>query len=159
MKSIWIFTEGQKMEAITKAKDRTVLKLSAIVIICTLLLIWNRSNVMYWFIAKSIMSAIIGSSFYQWWQGTKMGIQFQKHVDAFMQYLAVKFDIAIAKKDAKFRKQYPLIADRLVALESLSHAWDPDAKGEITRLEESLEKLNKKYKQTLERLSGLEEEW
>ena len=91
------------------------------------------------------MSAIIGSSFYQWWQGTKMGIWFQKHVDAFMQYLAVKFDIAIAKKDAKFRKQYPLIADRLVALESLSHAWDPDAKGEITRLEE--------------RLSGLEEEW
>jgi len=100
---------------------------------------------MYWFIAKSIMSAVIGSSFYQWWQGTKMGIWFQKHVDAFMQYLAVKFDIAIAKKDAKFRKQYPLIADRLVALESLSHAWDPDAKGEITRLEE--------------RLSGLEEEW
>ena len=100
---------------------------------------------MYWFVAKSIMSAIIGSSFYQWWQGTKMGIWFQKHVDAFMQYLAVKFDIAIAKKDAKFRKQYPLIADRLVALESLSHAWDPDAKGEITRLEE--------------RLSGLEEEW
>lgn len=91
------------------------------------------------------MSAVIGSSFYQWWQGTKMGIWFQKHVDAFMQYLAVKFDIAIAKKDAKFRKQYPLIADRLVALESLSHAWDPDAKGEITRLEE--------------RLSGLEEEW
>ncbi len=100
---------------------------------------------MYWFVAKSIMSAVIGSSFYQWWQGTKMGIWFQKHVDAFMQYLAVKFDIAIAKKDAKFRKQYPLIADRLVALESLSHAWDPDAKGEITRLEE--------------RLSGLEEEW
>ena len=100
---------------------------------------------MYWFIAKSIMSAIIGSSFYQWWQGTKMGIWFQKHVDAFMQYLAVKFDIAIAKKDAKFRKQYPLIADRLDNLEAIAHPWDPDAKGEITRLEE--------------RLSGLEEEW
>ena len=52
---------------------------------------------MYWFILKSIMSAVIGSSFYQWWQGTKMGIWFQKHVDAFMQYLAVKFDIEIAK--------------------------------------------------------------
>ena len=100
---------------------------------------------MYWFVAKSIMSAIIGSSFYQWWQGTKMGIWFQKHVDAFMQYLAVKFDIAIAKKDAKFRKQYPLIADRLDNLEAIAHPWDPDAKGEITRLEE--------------RLSGLEEEW
>ena len=63
------------------------------------------------------MSAVIVSSFYQWWQGTKMGIWFQKHVDAFMQYLAVKFDIEIAKKDAKFRKQYPLVANRLVALE------------------------------------------
>ena len=72
---------------------------------------------MYWFILKSIMSAVIGSSFYQWWQGTKMGIWFQKHVDAFMQYLAVKFDIEIAKKAAKFRKHYPLVANRLVALE------------------------------------------
>ena len=96
---------------------------------------------MYWFVAKSIMSAIIGSSFYQWWQGTKMGIWFQKHVDAFMQYLAVKFDIAIAKKDAKFRKQYPLIADRLVALEAIAHPWDPDAKGEITSLKDRVAKL------------------
>ena len=87
------------------------------------------------------MSAIIGSSFYQWWQGTKMGIWFQKHVDAFMQYLAVKFDIAIAKKDAKFRKQYPLIADKLVALELLAHAWDPDAKGEITDLKAKIQEL------------------
>ena len=72
---------------------------------------------MYGFILKSIMSAVIGSSFYQWFQGTKMGIWFQKHVDKFMQYLAVKFDIEIAKKDAKFRKQYPLIAERLDLLE------------------------------------------
>ena len=73
------------------------------------------------------MSAIIGSSFYQWWQGTKMGIWFQKHVDAFMQYLAVKFDIAI------------------VALEALSHAWDPDAKGEITNLTDRVAKLEDGY--------------
>lgn len=66
---------------------------------------------------KSILSSIIGSSFYQWFQGTTIGIWFQKKVDAFMQYLAVKYDIELAKKDAKFRKQYPLIADRLVKLE------------------------------------------
>ena len=41
MKSIEIFTEGKQMAAITKAKDRTVLKLSAIVIISTLLLIYG----------------------------------------------------------------------------------------------------------------------
>ena len=72
---------------------------------------------MYGFLLRTIMSSILGSSFYQWWQGTKMGIWFQKHLDQFMQFLAVKFDIEIAKKDAKFRKQYPLIADRLDALE------------------------------------------
>jgi len=63
------------------------------------------------------MSSIIGSSFYQWWQGTKMGIWFQKHLDAFMQFLADKYNIEIAKKDKKFRAQFPLIADRIDALE------------------------------------------
>ena len=72
---------------------------------------------MYGFILRSIMSAIIGSSFYAWFQGTKMGIWFQKHLDAFMQFLAVKFDIEVAKKDKKFKKQYPLIAERLNKLE------------------------------------------
>ena len=63
------------------------------------------------------MSAIIGSSFYTWFQGTKMGIWFQKHLESFMQFLAVKFDIEVAKKDKKFKKQYPLIAERLDKLE------------------------------------------
>jgi len=70
---------------------------------------------------KSILSSIIGSSFYQWFQGTTIGIWFQKKVDTFMQYLAVKYDVELAKKDAKFRKQYPLIADRLDKLESMAH--------------------------------------
>ncbi len=50
-----------------------------------------------------------------------MGIWFQKHVDNFMQYLAEKYDIEVAKKDAKFRKQYPLIAERLDTLEKNTH--------------------------------------
>ena len=62
---------------------------------------------------KSILSSIIGSSFYQWFQKTKMGIWFQQKIDNFMQYLAVKYDIEVAKKDAKFSKQYPLIAENL----------------------------------------------
>jgi len=72
---------------------------------------------MYWFILKSILGSIIGSSFYNWFQGTTLGIWFQKHVDSAMQYLAVKHDLVVFKKDAKFRKQYPLVADRLDALE------------------------------------------
>ena len=79
---------------------------------------------MYWLLIlslKSILSSVIGSSFYNWFQGTTIGIWFQKKVDAFMQYLAVKYDLELAKKDAKFRKQYPLIADRLDILESMAH--------------------------------------
>jgi hypothetical protein len=66
------------------------------------------------------MGSIIGSSFYQWWQGTKMGIWSQTRLDRFMQYLADKYDIEIAKKDAKFEKQYPLILERIKELERLT---------------------------------------
>ena len=75
---------------------------------------------MYWLTMltlKAILSSIIGSSFYQWFQGTTGGIWFQKQVDRFMQHFAEKYDIELAKKDAKFRKQYPLIAERIDSLE------------------------------------------
>jgi hypothetical protein len=76
---------------------------------------------MHWLLIltlKSILSSVIGSSFYQWFQGTTMGIWFQKKVDQYMEYFAVKYDLELAKKDAKFRKQYPLQADRLDRLEA-----------------------------------------
>lgn len=70
---------------------------------------------------KSILSSIIGSSFYNWFQGTTGGIWFQKQVDRFMQHFAEKYDLELAKKDAKFRKQYPLAAKRLDEVEKNSH--------------------------------------
>jgi hypothetical protein len=75
---------------------------------------------MHWLIVlslKSILSSIIGSSFYQWFQGTTIGIWFQKQVDKFMAYFAERWSLELMKKDAKFRKQYPLQADRLDALD------------------------------------------
>jgi len=66
---------------------------------------------------KSILSSIIGSSFYNWFQKTKFGIWFQQYVDNSLQYIANKYDIQLAKKDAKFRKQYPLILARIEELE------------------------------------------
>tara|TARA_B100001093_G_scaffold240099_1_gene229924 strand:- start:2451 stop:2768 length:318 start_codon:yes stop_codon:yes gene_type:complete len=96
---------------------------------------------------KSILSSIIGSSFYQWWQGTTMGIWFQKHVDNFMQYIAEKYDIEVAKKDAKFRKQYPLIAERLEYLEEHTHPCKElhefEAYPKLMARIEKLEKNNK----------------
>ena len=79
---------------------------------------------MHWLLIltlKSILSSIIGSSFYKWFQGTTLGIWFQKQVDRFMQYFAEKYELELIKKDAKFRKQYPLAAERLDKLEKNSH--------------------------------------
>lgn len=75
---------------------------------------------MYWLTIlalKSILSSVIGSSFYQWFQGTSGGIWFQKQVDKFMQHFAEKYDLELAKKDAKFAKQYPQILKRIEELE------------------------------------------
>ena len=75
---------------------------------------------MHWLIIlslKSILSSIIGSSFYQWFQGTKIGIWFQNQVNRFMEYFAEKYELELMKKDAKFRKQYPLAAERIDNLE------------------------------------------
>ena len=75
---------------------------------------------MHWLLIltlKSILSCIIGSSFYAWFQGTTIGIWFQKQVDRYMAYFAEKYSLELMKKDAKFRKQYPLQADRLDAME------------------------------------------
>jgi len=96
---------------------------------------------------KSILSSVIGSSFYNWFQGTTGGIWFQKQVDRFMQHFADKYDLELAKKDAKFRKQYPLAADRLDTLEKNSHPCKElhefDA---YPTLIERIEKLEKKTK-------------
>ena len=75
---------------------------------------------MYWLLIlslKSILSAIIGSSFYNWFQNTTLGIWVQKQVTRFMDYFAERYDIELAKTESKFKKQYPLIAERLELLE------------------------------------------
>jgi hypothetical protein len=75
---------------------------------------------MYWLLIlslKSILSSIIGSSFYGWFQNTAIGIWFQKQVNRFMDHFAEKYDLELAKTESKFKKQYPLIAERLELLE------------------------------------------
>ena len=91
---------------------------------------------MHWLIVltlKAILSSIIGSSFYQWFQGTTVGIWLQKQVDRFMEYFAEKYELELLQKDAKFRKQYPLQAERLDNLEAdLTTLWElPSIQKEI----------------------------
>ena len=66
---------------------------------------------------KSILSSIIGSSFYQWFKNTKMGVWFQVKMDNLMEWVANRYDIEIATREEKWLAQYPLLAKRLVTLE------------------------------------------
>ncbi len=73
---------------------------------------------MYWFVLKSILGSIIGSSFYNWFKNTKMGVWFQKHVDNAMEYVANKYDIKIATREQKWLAEYPNLAKRITDLEA-----------------------------------------
>ena len=66
---------------------------------------------------KSILSSIIGSSFYQWFKNTKMGVWFQIKMDNLMEWVAKRYDIEIASREEKWLAQYPLLAKRIVTLE------------------------------------------
>ena len=76
---------------------------------------------MWWLILKAIVSSVVGSTFYQWFKNTKVGVWFQDKVDDFMEYIAEKYDIEIAKREEKWLSQYPNLAARLEKLEKDSH--------------------------------------
>lgn len=62
-----------------------------------------------------------------------------------MEYLAVKYDINIAKKEAKWASQYPGLANRIEKLEEWSHP--PVAPGGTTEIMEEIAKLQKQIDQ------------
>lgn len=62
-----------------------------------------------------------------------------------MEYLAVKYDINIAKKEAKWASQYPGLANRIEKLEKWSHP--PVAPGGTTEIMEEIAKLQKQIDQ------------
>lgn len=103
---------------------------------------------MYWLLIlslKSILSSIIGSSFYKWFQNTGIGIWFQTQVNRFMEFFAERYDIELAKTESKFKKQYPLIAERLEALEDKAHPPIPMECFEgFEKLERRIEAIEKK---------------
>tara|TARA_B100000085_G_scaffold267509_1_gene277112 strand:- start:680 stop:934 length:255 start_codon:yes stop_codon:yes gene_type:complete len=75
---------------------------------------------------KSILSSIIGSSFYAWFKNTKVGVWFQRHLDNLMAWVAKRYDLEILSREDKWLQQYPRLADR------------------INQLEKEVEKLKKK---------------
>ena len=77
---------------------------------------------MYWFLIKSILSAVLGSQFYKWYASTKLGIYFQNRIDQFMEYISNKYNISLMKKQSKFERDYPLMMERINALENKQNA-------------------------------------
>ena len=66
---------------------------------------------------KSILSSIIGSSFYAWFKNTKVGVWFQDKMDNTMDWVTKRYDIEIASREEKWLAQYPLLGNRIVQLE------------------------------------------
>tara|TARA_Y100000389_G_scaffold201696_1_gene245063 strand:+ start:575 stop:895 length:321 start_codon:yes stop_codon:yes gene_type:complete len=96
---------------------------------------------MWILLVRAAITGVFGSAFGKWFLSTRMGRWFQTKLDNFMEYLAVKYDINIAKKEAKWASQYPGLATRIEQLENWSHP--PIEKGGATELIEEITKLQK----------------
>ena len=92
---------------------------------------------MYWFLLRSIMSAVLGSQFYKWYATTNIGIYFQNRIDQFMEYISQKYDIELIKKQSKFEQDYPLKMKRIEKLEEWAH---PDRELEFKKVIKKIEK-------------------
>jgi len=96
---------------------------------------------MWVLLVRAAISGVFGSAFGKWFLSTRMGRWFQTKLDNFMEYLAKKYDINIAKKEAKWASEYPGLANRIEQLEAWSHP--PIAPGGATELMEEIAKLQK----------------
>jgi len=101
----------------------------------------KRRTIVWILLIRAAITGIFGSAFGKWFLSTRMGMWFQKKLNAFMEYLAVKYDIQIAKKEAKWRSDYPLLAERIDKLEAWTHP--PVAPGGATELVKEIETLKK----------------
>ena len=91
---------------------------------------------MWILLVRAAITGVFGSAFGKWFLSTRMGRWFQTKLDNFMEYLAKKYDINIAKKEALWASQYPGLANRIEQLEARSHP--PIAPGGATELMEDI---------------------
>jgi len=100
---------------------------------------------MWTLLARACLTGIFGSAFGKWFLTTRMGIWFQFHLDNMMEFLAHRYNINIAKKQAKWEEDYPRLAEKIKELEGWSHP--PVAPGGATELQDQIndliERINK----------------
>ena len=67
---------------------------------------------------QACVFAVFGKIYATWFMKTKAGKWTQEKVDKFMFYLSKKYDIEIAKKEAKWKRDYPELARRIQDIEA-----------------------------------------
>ncbi|HIK68327.1 MAG TPA: hypothetical protein EYF95_10215 [Flavobacteriales bacterium] len=68
-------------------------------------------------LVQACVFATFGKIYASWFMKTKAGRWLQGKIDKFMFYLSTKYDIEMAKKEAKWVRDYPELAKRIVSLE------------------------------------------
>ena len=54
--------------------------------------------IIFWFVVKSIISSLIGKSFYKWFQKTKYGLWWDTKMSNILDRVTNKHDEAVSKK-------------------------------------------------------------
>ena len=96
-------------------------------------------------LAIACVTAVFGNAFSKWFLNTKVGAWFQLKINKLMALLADRYDIEIAKKEAKWRSDYPMLAERIDLLEDKAHykCGLSDFDG-FEQIDERIRKLEKK---------------
>ena len=95
-------------------------------------------------LAIACFTAVFGNAFSKWFLNTKAGAWLQLKVNTLMAFLADRYNIEIAKKEAKWRADYPMLAKRIDAieeeLEEKDQFWSEE---KIKALDKSISKFTK----------------
>jgi len=62
-------------------------------------------GVLFWFLAKSILSSLIGQSFYKWFKTTKYGVWWDAKISALLNKVIQKEKQAQLKKPLKVKSE------------------------------------------------------
>lgn len=69
-------------------------------------------------LVQACVFATFGKIYASWFMKTKAGKWTQEKIDKFMFYLSEKYEIEIAKKEAKWVRDYPELARRIQDIEA-----------------------------------------
>tara|TARA_B100001758_G_C18003295_1_gene399171 strand:+ start:33 stop:305 length:273 start_codon:yes stop_codon:yes gene_type:complete len=75
-------------------------------------------------LAIACFTAVFGNAFSKWFLNTKAGAWFQRKLDTVMEWLQKRYNIEVAKKEVKWRRDYPLLAKRIDNLEAKIEGYE-----------------------------------